>query len=392
PTRRRRGRARAHGRRARVPHPLQRARGSNAHRAQGGAACGALLPLQGGARRAFSRPAVPLSRREGPHRPRRARGRLLVRPHHRVSRRAARRGADSRLRSRSRLRGDGQDEGGGDAARQGERGQAPVQRGDAPAAVGGRRLRSGASGRHRRALAATPSTRPGGRVLPRAGGGRPHRDPRHAESLVSARDALGRPAVRAMAAAETGVPLRPRVPALLVRRDAVRGLRRRWLRLAERDARRLLAFVGSAWPRGPDRGRWLRLALLSRHRAVADSANALAALQRGRRAPAKAGPAAFAVSAVLESAPPQISRRDAGRVSVPAVSVLMPVRNGVPWVREAVTSVLAQTAGDLELIVIDDGSTDATPEVLADLRDPRLRLERRPSAGLTRALVRALEL
>jgi len=64
----------------------------------------------------------------------------------------------------------------------------------------------------------------------------------------------------------------------------------------------------------------------------------------------------------------------------------------VPWVREAVTSVLAQTAGDLELIVIDDGSTDATPEVLADLRDPRLRLERRPSAGLTRALVRALEL
>ena len=68
----------------------------------------------------------------------------------------------------------------------------------------------------------------------------------------------------------------------------------------------------------------------------------------------------------------------------------MPVRNSVLWVREAVTSVLAQTAGDLELIVIDDGSTDATPEVLADLRDPRLRLERRPSAGLTRALVRAL--
>ena len=79
-------------------------------------------------------------------------------------------------------------------------------------------------------------------------------------------------------------------------------------------------------------------------------------------------------------------------MSVPAVSVLMPVRNGVPWVREAVTSVLAQTAGDLELIVIDDGSTDATPEVLADFRDPRLRIERRPSAGLTRALVRALEL
>jgi glycosyltransferase involved in cell wall biosynthesis len=79
-------------------------------------------------------------------------------------------------------------------------------------------------------------------------------------------------------------------------------------------------------------------------------------------------------------------------VSVPAVSVLMPVRNGVPWVREAVTSVLTQTAGDLELIVIDDGSTDDTPEVLAAFRDPRLRIEQRSSAGITRALVRALEL
>jgi glycosyltransferase involved in cell wall biosynthesis len=79
-------------------------------------------------------------------------------------------------------------------------------------------------------------------------------------------------------------------------------------------------------------------------------------------------------------------------VSVPAVSVLMPVRNGVPWVREAVTSVLTQTAGDLELIVIDDGSTDDTPEVLAAFRDPRLRIEQQSSAGITRALVRALEL
>jgi len=70
----------------------------------------------------------------------------------------------------------------------------------------------------------------------------------------------------------------------------------------------------------------------------------------------------------------------------------MPVRNGVPWVREAVTSVLTQTAGDLELIVIDDGSTDDTPEVLAAFRDPRLRIEQQPSAGITRALVRALKL
>ena len=75
----------------------------------------------------------------------------------------------------------------------------------------------------------------------------------------------------------------------------------------------------------------------------------------------------------------------------PAVSVLMSVHDGAAWVREAIQSVLGQTAGDLELIVIDDGSTDATPELLAAIRDPRLRVERQAQAGLTRSLNRALQ-
>jgi glycosyltransferase involved in cell wall biosynthesis len=70
----------------------------------------------------------------------------------------------------------------------------------------------------------------------------------------------------------------------------------------------------------------------------------------------------------------------------------MAVHNGAPWVLDAVTSVLAQTAGDLEVIVIDDGSTDATPAVLAALDDPRLLIERGSRRGLTRSLARALEL
>jgi len=68
----------------------------------------------------------------------------------------------------------------------------------------------------------------------------------------------------------------------------------------------------------------------------------------------------------------------------------MSVYNGAPWVRDAVASVLAQTAGDLELIVIDDGSTDATPELLAAVRDSRVRTERQARVGLTRALNQAL--
>ena len=44
----------------------------------------------------------------------------------------------------------------------------------------------------------------------------------------------------------------------------------------------------------------------------------------------------------------------------PRVSVLMPVRNGMPWLPSAIESILRQTFGDFELIVIDDGSGDET--------------------------------
>ena len=79
-------------------------------------------------------------------------------------------------------------------------------------------------------------------------------------------------------------------------------------------------------------------------------------------------------------------------MTIPAVSVLMGVWNGAPRVRDAVESVLGQTMGDLELIVIDDGSTDGTPALLESFGDPRLRVERRGRGGLTSALNRALAL
>ncbi len=74
------------------------------------------------------------------------------------------------------------------------------------------------------------------------------------------------------------------------------------------------------------------------------------------------------------------------------MSVLLAVWNGEPWVAKAVASVLGQTDGDLELIVMDDGSSDATPDRLAAVTDPRLRVQRQARAGLTRALNRALGL
>ena len=76
----------------------------------------------------------------------------------------------------------------------------------------------------------------------------------------------------------------------------------------------------------------------------------------------------------------------------PAVTVIMTVHNGRPFVEEAVGSVLAQDFDDFELVVVDDGSTDGTAEVLAGHPDPRLHLVRQPHRGREAALNHALGL
>jgi glycosyltransferase involved in cell wall biosynthesis len=71
----------------------------------------------------------------------------------------------------------------------------------------------------------------------------------------------------------------------------------------------------------------------------------------------------------------------------PAITVLMSVHNGLPYVAEAVDSVLAQTFSDFEFLILDDASTDGTGDYLRSLSDPRIRLILLPdNIGLTAAL------
>ena len=75
----------------------------------------------------------------------------------------------------------------------------------------------------------------------------------------------------------------------------------------------------------------------------------------------------------------------------PAVSVVMPVYNGEDYVRSAVESVLRQTFQDFELIVVDDGSRDSTPEVVKSYGG-RVRYVRQENAGAAAAFNHGISL
>jgi glycosyltransferase involved in cell wall biosynthesis len=77
---------------------------------------------------------------------------------------------------------------------------------------------------------------------------------------------------------------------------------------------------------------------------------------------------------------------------MPRISVLLPARDAARTVRAAVASILRQTERDLRVVCVDDGSRDATAEILDRLaaRDPRVEVVRGPGEGIARALARGL--
>lgn len=73
------------------------------------------------------------------------------------------------------------------------------------------------------------------------------------------------------------------------------------------------------------------------------------------------------------------------------ISVVVPVYNKAAYIEFAIRSVLNQTHQDWELILVDDGSTDSSAEVIRGFTDPRIRLIQQPNGGVSRARNRGID-
>ncbi len=79
-------------------------------------------------------------------------------------------------------------------------------------------------------------------------------------------------------------------------------------------------------------------------------------------------------------------------MSKPEVSVIMPVYNAAPYLREAIDSIVAQTFQNWELILLNDGSTDNSLQIAQSYTDPRIRiLDSEKNHGLIYQLNRGME-
>src|SRR5262245_40680551 len=78
--------------------------------------------------------------------------------------------------------------------------------------------------------------------------------------------------------------------------------------------------------------------------------------------------------------------------STPRVTIFLPVFNGELYIGETIESLRAQTFKDFELIIVDDGSTDRTLDVVESYRrvDTRIRVIRSAHSGEVRARNKAL--
>ena len=73
-------------------------------------------------------------------------------------------------------------------------------------------------------------------------------------------------------------------------------------------------------------------------------------------------------------------------------SVVIPLFNKAPHIKDTIDSVLSQTRKDYEVIVVDDSSTDGSGDMVAGIIDPRIRLVRHSNAGVSASRNKGIEL
>ena len=76
---------------------------------------------------------------------------------------------------------------------------------------------------------------------------------------------------------------------------------------------------------------------------------------------------------------------------MPLISVIIPVFNGEKTIQDTIQSVLNQTVTDFEIIVINDGSTDGTLEIIQKITDTRLKVFSYPNTNQAASRNRGLE-
>lgn len=77
---------------------------------------------------------------------------------------------------------------------------------------------------------------------------------------------------------------------------------------------------------------------------------------------------------------------------MPLVSVILPVYNGLPYIRESIDSILNQTFRDFELIIVNDGSIDGSENVIDSYSDNKIIVINQENQGLAKSLNNALRI
>ena len=82
-----------------------------------------------------------------------------------------------------------------------------------------------------------------------------------------------------------------------------------------------------------------------------------------------------------------MNREDARQVLLPDISVIVPVYNMKNYLRQCLDSLIVQTMENIEIIVVDDGSTDSSPQICDEYaeKDPRIIVIHRENGGLSAA-------